>query len=150
MLHIVQYSFTVVLFFSLDVLQCLTNLRICRFKDASVVAAGYKFFGHQHVCAECGVFLVYHSGKFLVLHRLGLLLYALISGSVGLLPLQKLIDGIVVLLFLRHVLVEKLYKLRVTGLLGVIGIFLDVLLCGSALVPETGIEPVRGLIPAGF
>jgi hypothetical protein len=36
-----------------------------------------------------------------------------------------LIDGIIVLLFLRCILIEKLFKLRVSGLPGVIGILLN-------------------------
>lgn len=61
----------------------------------------------------------------LPLSLLGLLLITLVTANHGLLPLKKLIDGIIVLLFLGRILVEKLFELRVFGLLGVIGILLD-------------------------
>jgi hypothetical protein len=57
---------------------------------------------------------------------LALLLETLITTARHwLLPLKKLIDGIIVLLFLRCILIEKLFKLRVSGLPGVIGILLN-------------------------
>lgn len=150
------------LFFRLDVVEHLADLGIAELKNGRVVSARDVFLRHQHVITEVLVQRVAWServaqlelGGLSLLHlRLGLALLhfgygalllllgilghlaaRLVLVQVGHLPVQKLVDGIQVFLFLLAEPGKEIFQLLVRGLIRVIRILLDADLFMTLLV----------------
>ncbi len=55
--HVVKNSYSVLLFFLLDVVEGLTHVGVLELEDGGVVGIGHVFLRHQHVVAQGSILL---------------------------------------------------------------------------------------------